>query len=107
MSQLRLYSGPELTSDRTSAFAAEETPDVISFEAVVDRLVNQSADNPTLRARELHRNRRCRHCGSAAVEPVVLADGVRDGSGELIPGTATLVGFHCGRCSAEWPVWNQ
>lgn len=62
------------------------------------------ADGPLSRAKALHANRTCTACGAGGVEPVLLSDGVRDGSGQQVPGSGTLVGFHCGRCEHEWPV---
>ena len=54
------------------------------------------------RARALFDNRCCRHCGYPVVEPIELADGFRNRKGAIIPGTATLVGFRCRGCQAEW-----
>lgn len=56
------------------------------------------------RARILHENRVCPTCNSPLVEPLELDDAVFNGSGMPIPGTATLVGFHCLQCHSEWPV---
>ncbi|MFH5804745.1 hypothetical protein, partial [Alienimonas sp. DA493] len=61
-------------------------------------------DSPLTRAKALHANRTCKSCGAGGVEPVLLSDGVRDASGQLVPGSGTLVGFHCCRCQKEWPV---
>ncbi|QDT14367.1 hypothetical protein [Alienimonas californiensis] len=63
-----------------------------------------AADSPLTRAKALHANRTCKSCGAGGVEPVLLSDGVRDASGQLVPGSGTLVGFHCCRCQKEWPV---
>ena len=84
--------------------ADEEEPDVIPLAGILTLPAGKSAPPPVTRARALHRNRTCKSCGCAGVEPVVLGDGRRDGGGDLIPGTATLVGFHCDRCGSEWPV---
>ena len=54
------------------------------------------------RARILYANRQCRECGYPVVEPVELSDSTVNLSGLAIPGTATLVGFHCCGCDAEW-----
>ena len=62
------------------------------------------ASDSLTRAKALHANRTCKSCGAGGVEPVLLADTVRDAAGEVVPGSGTLVGFHCGRCEAEWPV---
>lgn len=121
MNGLRLYHGPE-TDDAPEAgdepglafeapagprFAVgTERPDVLSFAALVPRLGGRDAA-PLNRAKALHRNRRCPSCGGPVVEPVVLNDGLRDGTGQYIPGTATLVGFHCRGCRSEWPVYGE
>ncbi len=54
------------------------------------------------RARTLHMNRACPHCGIANVEPLELDDAVMSRNFLPIPGTATLVGFHCNDCHSEW-----
>ena len=63
-----------------------------------------AAGSTITRAKALHANRTCTACGAGGVEPVLLNDGVRDAAGDLVPGSGTLVGFHCARCEAEWPV---
>ena len=54
------------------------------------------------RARALHRNRCCPHCHRGGVIPVDLGDGDERHWAMPVPGTATLVGFYCGACGAEW-----
>jgi len=56
------------------------------------------------RARLLFANRRCRNCSYPVVEPLELDDAMTNSSGLEIPGTATLVGFRCQSCDAEWNV---
>ena len=105
MTRLRVYSGPE-TKSRLSRIG--DWPDVIPFAALVSAGRQRAASRgPLTRAKALHDNRRCRHCGQGDVEPVTLNDGVRDGSGQYVPGSATLVGFHCRGCRAEWPVYGE
>jgi hypothetical protein len=101
MTRLRVYRGPEKAS-RFSRVTAQDRPDVLSLARFVDR--QAASDAPLSRAKALHANRSCRFCGHSAVNPVTLNDGLRDGSGQYIPGSATLVGFHCEGCLAEWPV---
>lgn len=64
------------------------------------------ADAPRMdvisRARVLFENRRCRHCGYPVVKPLHLDDALVNLSGLDIPGTASLVGFECQSCNAEW-----
>jgi hypothetical protein len=56
------------------------------------------------RARVLFANRTCRSCGYPVVEPIELSDSAMNLSGLAIPGTATLVGFRCCGCDAEWSI---
>jgi len=56
------------------------------------------------RAQMLRENRECPECGHPVVEPLELNDAAHNQNGLPIPGTATLVGFHCTRCDCEWPV---
>ncbi|MCG6155549.1 hypothetical protein [Rubinisphaera margarita] len=56
------------------------------------------------RARLMHHNRFCPCCNSVAVEPLELNDPSLNASGMPIPGTATVVAFHCNGCYHEWPV---
>lgn len=107
MTRLRVYRGPQ-TRTRLSLITCDDRPDVIPFAAFVSAGRNRrTAPAPISRAKALHENRCCRSCGHSTVDPVTLNDGLRDGSGQYIPGTATLVGFHCDRCQAEWPVYGE
>jgi hypothetical protein len=59
------------------------------------------------RARLIHQNGICPECGHNDIEPLELADSVISPKNRLpIPGTATIVGFHCNDCSTEWPVYE-
>ncbi|MFK7820423.1 MAG: hypothetical protein AB8G99_17005 [Planctomycetaceae bacterium] len=59
------------------------------------------------RARILFENQKCAYCGKATVEPLELDDAVVSGkNNRVVPGTATIVGFHCHSCSEEWPVYE-
>ena len=114
---LQIYRGPEASELGTAASTREahsrrfstetETPAVLSFAAFVTRRSNRRDAAPLSRAKALHANRTCRFCSHPVVEPVVLNDGLRDGSGEFVPGSATLVGFHCENCDAEWPALDE
>lgn len=106
MTRLRVYRGPE--TNRVSRFSSAERPGVIPFAALVTRRNRVAVANAALdRAKALHSNRNCKSCGCQGVEPVTLNDGLRDGSGQYVPGSATLVGFHCTRCRSEWPVYGE
>ncbi len=54
------------------------------------------------RARLLFENRKCRHCNYPVVESIELDDAEVNRQGLEIPGTATIVGFRCQSCDAEW-----
>lgn len=56
------------------------------------------------RARLLFANRRCFACGYPVVLPIERDDAVLNKCGQPIPGTATLEGFRCEGCHAEWSV---
>jgi hypothetical protein len=60
--------------------------------------------DPLTRARVLHDNRRCPHCRRGGVIPLDLGDGDFQGTRMPVPGSATLVGFYCPACGAEWSV---
>ena len=67
------------------------------------RPVAKSMDVLT-RARALHENRCCPRCRRAGAVPLDLGDGDDRNAAMPVPGSATLVGFYCDACGAEWPV---
>lgn len=96
MSHLALYT-PEV----------EDEPWIVSFPTPLrDEDFHPSTisfgTTPLDRARLLHQNRTCPCCGHGAVEPLELRDGQLDRFHRVIPGTATIVGFHCLHCENEW-----
>lgn len=101
MSRLKLYRGdappvvPTACEDRAAG--------VLSYESHFQRR-RQFPDDTLQRARTLRTNDRCPHCARARVEPLELADALRNRNNRPIPGTATLVGFHCRHCHWEWPA---
>jgi hypothetical protein len=38
---------------------------------------------------------------------ILADDGLRDGTGDFIPGTQTLIGFRCDGCHSEWPAQSS
>ena len=54
------------------------------------------------RAKLLFSNRQCCRCRSHAVELQQLDDAQVNRQGLEIPGTATITGFRCHSCNAEW-----
>ena len=102
MSHLKLYR-PSTGREVTLRFDEPER-EVIRFPKFSRRAVGRSGMSILNRARILHENRTCPECEHCVVEPVELDDAVVNCNGMPIPGTATLVGFHCARCESEWPV---
>ncbi len=104
MSHLKVYRPAE--GDRVYRFDDPE-PQILPFPPHYQRR-HRSASRPALgliaRARLLYENRNCPHCDHPNVEPLELDDAVLGCSGMPIPGTATLVGFHCLHCHSEWPA---
>lgn len=62
------------------------------------------AMNIIQRARLMYDNRTCRTCGYPVVTPIELDDAQLNRNLRPVPGTATLVGFRCHGCRAEWSV---
>jgi len=104
MSHLKLYRPPE--GDRVFRFDTPE-PTVLPFKPhFQNRLRTRplEGEGQIARAKLLHENRTCPHCDRPMVEPLELDDAVYNQNGLPIPGTATLVGFHCLNCGSEWPA---
>jgi len=60
--------------------------------------------NVVQRAQAIFENRQCPDCQHPAVELLEMDDAVLNRKGFPIPGTATLLGFHCDCCGKNWPV---
>lgn len=112
MSRLKLY-WPDQDSCGTSEMTSSSAEDSASDEMIIPFRLRSFADseashvsliNAVTRAQMLRENCECRQCGHPVVEPVELNDAAINRNGLPIPGTATLVGFHCTRCDREWPV---
>ncbi len=111
MSRLSVYWPDEYgsTHGRSTATAVAVEPWIIPFPGTLSRS-NRSTrgETPKLdvisRARLLFANRQCRHCAYPVVEPLDLDDAEVNRQGLEIPGTATIVGFRCHSCDAEWFV---
>ena len=59
------------------------------------------------RAKLIHRNSECPQCRKHDIEPLELDDALMSSRNRLpIPGTATIIGFHCNDCGVEWPVYE-
>lgn len=104
MSRLKLFwPGGAQPEDRLYLVDDGE-PAILSFPANLVRLRGRRMMNPVTRARVIHKNSRCPNCRHPAVEPIELGDGLLNRDNVPVPGTATLVGFHCEACRAEWPL---
>lgn len=77
---------------------------VLSFSAFALRRRPSRPADPAVRARIMHANRTCPDCGRSVIEPLELKDAALNRNRMPIPGTATLVGFHCHSCGTEWPA---
>jgi hypothetical protein len=65
---------------------------------------NRLTMDSLMRARVLHENRCCPRCRRGGVLPIDLGDGDNRHPSMPVPGSATLVGFFCTACGAEWGV---
>ena len=99
MSRLKLYFPQAIEPDTD-----DDGPVLLSFTSHRRRFENQWQNDVLSRAQLLSRNTCCPSCSRPTVEPVELADAIFNRNNLPIPGTATLVGFHCNHCSSEWPV---
>lgn len=99
---------PEMDVESLDSVPSEDSADVISFAAARRALVLSGRFTPTLqRARLIHANSECTGCGGHDVEPVELDDATLSWrNGDVVPGTATIIGFHCNDCGSEWPVYE-
>lgn len=102
MSRLRIFRGEESAVQRTVK-SWQDGPAVLSFQALADGHRRRRND-PLHRARALRQNDCCPRCSRASVEPLELADALNGRNNMPIPGSATLVGFHCQGCHWEWPA---
>jgi hypothetical protein len=99
MSQLRLFQPRYLDSSHS-----ETDPVILSFPQVETTSTTSIFSNAVRRAEVIYNNRFCPSCNHPEVEPLELDDGINNRNGIPIPGTCTLVGFHCLDCHSEWPV---
>lgn len=110
MSDLKVYwpesetAATENSAIRANVCDSPAEPEIYSFAEWVDKLRAPESNPAALRAQRLNSNQTCPDCTRAGVLPLMLNDGRMDGSGRLVPGSATLVGFRCESCSHEWPV---
>jgi hypothetical protein len=103
MSRLRLFSPEDVQTSHRSELENAKI-DVLSYARFVAGTTTTRQSDVLTRARTIHGNRTCPHCNHPVVEPVELDDAALNRNSRPIPGTATLVGFHCSRCRFEWPA---
>ncbi len=108
MSHLKLFAPPSTalrdTAEGEDAVADAAAPTILSFQLHRDRRHNCAFTGMLERARKLHANRACPECRYPVIRPLELADAVLNENQMPLPGTATLVGFHCQACHYEWPA---
>ncbi len=102
MSQYRIV-WPDDVMEESSTEEVQTEPVVLQFRVTSSRPASQRMDIIT-RARLLFENRTCRECRYPVVTPIELNDAQLNRNQLAIPGTATLVGFRCCGCRAEWSV---
>jgi hypothetical protein len=100
MSRLKLFH--RIESDLECVTATDE-PVILSLKSYRQLVDDGKMNHVVERARTIRRNGRCPHCNHPVVEPIELDDAILNRNRMPIPGTATLVGFHCHGCEREWP----
>lgn len=101
---LRLYEPPEEIPETKDAF---EPRDIIPMHRNRTTIISGRFTAPVDRARIIRDNAICPECSALDIEPLELTDAVISPKSRLpIPGTATIVGFHCNSCTMEWPVYE-
>jgi hypothetical protein len=92
---------PSLSVYHEPEFEADEDCEVLSWR-FIRRDGKLSVIEAVQRSRLLHMHRRCHECGRPTVHPVERNDAVLGKNRLPIPGTSTVVGFHCDYCQSEW-----
>ena len=102
---LRIYEPPQAAPE--SDKQASEAADILPFEPRSRTIISGRMTTPVDRARVIHENSSCPECSKTDVSPVELQDATISPKSRLpIPGTATIVGFHCNACGTEWPIYE-
>ena len=101
---IRLYEPPQ-ENEPEEEFQAQ---DILPFrQRGRTTIISGRLTPPSDRARLIRSNAACPECSKLDVEPLELQDAVISPKSRLpIPGTATIVGFHCNDCGTEWPVYE-
>ncbi|MEO1996709.1 MAG: hypothetical protein ABGZ17_15690 [Planctomycetaceae bacterium] len=106
--RLRLFTPPEEPAAAKQVLMDTDRPHVLPFRSSREATVISGRFTPPAdRARIIRDNCRCPECELTDVEPLELEDGlVSQRNHRPVPGTATIVGFHCNHCGTEWPVYE-
>ena len=101
---IRLYEPPAEVPEPDETFAPR---DIIPMHRGRTTIISGRFTPPADRARMISDNSVCPECSGFDIEPLELQDAVISPKNRLpVPGTATIVGFHCNGCSTEWPVYE-
>ena len=101
MSHLKLFAPDDAGIDRDWRYRDGE-PVILYFPVAKRAVAPPHFLAMTERTRQVSHNRHCRLCGRVAVEAVELLDQALSRNGRPVPGTASVVGFHCRACDYEW-----
>ena len=106
---LRLFTPPEEPTAQEPDFMDTDRPHILPFRSRNKAtVISGRFTAPVDRARMIHENGVCPECEQTNVEPLELEDGlISSRSHQPVPGTATIVGFHCNNCGTEWPVYEM
>ena len=101
MSQLKLFR-PQ--TETVSGEPSDANPVIYSISTV--RIPARSTHQRTAvaRAQAIHAYRTCPECGRTTVVPLEFQDAAINRNLMPSPGTATLAGFACLGCRAEWSL---
>ncbi len=105
-------AGSDSDAATSRSAATSSGPAILPFPGIRQLLADAPQPNgirpgeqsPAERARLISRNSLCRRCHKQLVSLILAEDGRRDGSGDFVPGTQTLIGFRCECCHSEWPA---
>jgi hypothetical protein len=109
---LRLYAPHEVDSlvgefPNLSVYQEADEPEEYDDQVISWRFIRRQSGQPSFmevvqRSRLLHMHRRCKDCGRPTVQPVERNDSVLGKNRLPVPGTSTVLGFHCDYCQSEW-----
>lgn len=94
---------PDEALDQDFVTTVDEEPVILQFR-IADPVSSPGRMDVITRARLLFDNRTCPSCSYPVVTPIELNDAQFNRNHLPIPGSATLVGFRCAGCRAEWSV---